>query len=90
LGFPGDWVWRPILALVSYVIAFYIGAGVVLKLWNAEIAMARARPSNMDASAGKEKMKSPAPGEVRTITIRIEGFGLNIVKRYANNLPRRF
>jgi ABC-type multidrug transport system ATPase subunit len=68
-------------ALAAYVIVFYVGAGVVLKLWDAEIAMARARPSNVDASAGKENMKSPAPGEARTITIRIEGFGLNIEKR---------
>lgn len=43
--------------------------------------MARARPSNTDASAGKEKMNRPASGDIRTITIRLEGFGLNIEKR---------
>jgi ABC-type multidrug transport system ATPase subunit len=81
LGFPNDWVWRPILALTGYVFAFYAGAAVLLKYWNAEIAMARARPSNMDASAGKEKMSEQPSDAVRTINIRLEGFGLDIEKR---------
>lgn len=81
LGFPNNWVWRPIIALTGYVIAFYIGAGLVLKFWSAEIAMARARPSTSDASAGKEKMAEPAPGDVRTITIRLDNLALDIEKR---------
>jgi hypothetical protein len=81
LGFPDNWVWRPILALTGYVFAFYIGAAVLLRYWNAEIVMARARPSTMDASAGKEKMTDLGPDEVRTINIRLEGFGMDIEKR---------
>lgn len=81
LGFPDDWVWRPILALTGYVFAFYAGAAVLLKYWNAELAMARARPSNIDASAGKEKMSEQRPEGVRTINIRLEAFGLDIEKR---------
>lgn len=61
--------------------AFYIGAAVLLKYWNAEIVMARARPSNMDASAGKEKMNERPPEETRSINIRLEDFGLDIEKR---------
>ncbi|KAH7091129.1 ABC transporter-like protein [Paraphoma chrysanthemicola] len=81
LGFPDDWVWRPMLALTGYVIAFYIGAGFIFKFWSAEIVMARARPSTVDASAGKEKMAEPKPGDVRTVTIRLNDFGLDIEKR---------
>ncbi|KAJ4347215.1 uncharacterized protein N0V89_011154 [Didymosphaeria variabile] len=81
LGFPGDWVWRPILALLGFGIAFYIGAYLLLKFWNAEIAMARARPSNVDASAGKEKMVARSREEVRTVTIRLDGYGLDLEKR---------
>ncbi|PVH97294.1 P-loop containing nucleoside triphosphate hydrolase protein [Periconia macrospinosa] len=81
LGFPDDWVWRPILALFGFVVAFYTGAALLLKFWSAEIAMARARPSNMDASAGKEKMAVRSQDEVRTITIRLDGYGLDIEKR---------
>jgi ABC-type multidrug transport system ATPase subunit len=81
LGFPRDWIWRPILALTGYVIAFYIGAGLILKFWSAEIAMARARPSNSDASAGKEKMAELAPDDIRTVTICLDEFALDIEKR---------
>ncbi|KAF2640204.1 ABC transporter-like protein [Massarina eburnea CBS 473.64] len=81
LGFPDDWIWRPILALFGFVIAFYFGAALLLKFWSAEIAMARARPSNMDASAGKEKMVARSQDEVRTVTIRLDGYGLDIEKR---------
>ncbi|KAF2031046.1 P-loop containing nucleoside triphosphate hydrolase protein [Setomelanomma holmii] len=81
LGFPDNWVWRPMLALTGYVIAFYIGAAFIFKFWSAEIVMARARPSNVDASAGKEKMAEPSPGDVRTVTIRLNDFGLDIEKR---------
>lgn len=81
LGFPGDWIWRPILAMTGYIIAFYIGAGVIFKFWSAEIVMARARPSNVDASAGKEKMIEPRPDDVRTVSIRLNDVGLDIEKR---------
>jgi ABC-type multidrug transport system ATPase subunit len=43
--------------------------------------MARARPSNSDASAGKEKMAELAPDDVRTVTIRLDEFALDIDKR---------
>lgn len=69
------------MALLGFAIAFYLGAALLLKFWSAEIAMARARPSNTDASAGKEKMATRSPGEVRTINIRLEGYGLDIEKR---------
>jgi ABC-type multidrug transport system ATPase subunit len=102
LGFPRDWIWRPMLAMTGYVVAFCkftctqsiaintnvvlltladIGAGIIFKYWSAEIVMARARPSNMDASAGKEKMVEPRPGDVRTVTIRLNDFALDIEKR---------
>jgi ABC-type multidrug transport system ATPase subunit len=81
LGFPGNWVWRPILALLGFAIAFYIGAGVLLKFWNADIAVARARPSNMDASAGKEKTSERAPEAMRSIDIRLENYGVEVEKR---------
>jgi hypothetical protein len=33
LGLPNNWVWRPILVLLAFAIAFYVGAGVLLKFW---------------------------------------------------------
>jgi ABC-type multidrug transport system ATPase subunit len=42
--------------------------------------MARARPSDSDESAGKEKMTARSPDEVRAIFIRLDGYGLDIEK----------
>lgn len=81
LGFPDNWLWRPIVALLGFAFAFYLGAAVLLKFWSAEIVMARARPSDSDASAGKEKMGERPPGDVRTITIRLDNYGMNLEKR---------
>lgn len=81
LGFPTNWVWRPILALLGFAIAFYVGAYLILKFWDADLAMARARPSNSDASAGKEKMVARSRDEVRTVTIRLDGYALDLEKR---------
>lgn len=81
LGFPSDWVWRPILALLGFGIAFYLGAYLLLRFWDAELVMARARPSNMDGSAGKEIMVARSRDEVRTVTIRLDGYGLDLEKR---------
>ncbi|KAF2007920.1 ABC transporter-like protein [Amniculicola lignicola CBS 123094] len=80
LGFPDNWIWRPILALLGFAIAFYLGAALILKFWRAEITMARARPSDTDDSAGKEHMITRSPGEVRTISIRLDAYGLQIEK----------
>ncbi|KAF2661680.1 P-loop containing nucleoside triphosphate hydrolase protein [Lophiostoma macrostomum CBS 122681] len=81
LGFPSNWVWRPILVLVGFAILFYILAGILLRFLRAEIEMARARPSNADASAGKENMAAQASAQVRNIAIRLESYALNVEKR---------
>ncbi|KAF2797711.1 hypothetical protein K505DRAFT_234933 [Melanomma pulvis-pyrius CBS 109.77] len=81
LGFPADWVWRPIIALFGFAVAFYLGAAVILRFWTVEIEMARARPSNTDASAGKEKMTVRSLDEIRTISIRLDAYALDIEKR---------
>jgi ABC-type multidrug transport system ATPase subunit len=81
LGFPSNWVWRPILVLVGFAIAFYALAGVILRFWKAEIEMARARPSNADASAGKENMVAQSSVQVRNVAIKLEGYALNVEKR---------
>jgi ABC-type multidrug transport system ATPase subunit len=54
---------------------------VLLKFWTVEIGMARARPSNTDASAGKEKMTARSADEIRTISIRLEAYALDLEKR---------
>ena len=81
LGFPGNWIWRPIIVLLAFALAFYTGAAFLLRFWRAEIGIARARPSNYDDSAGKEKMSTQPTDHIRAVTIRLENYALKIEKR---------
>ncbi|EOD49342.1 putative abc transporter protein [Neofusicoccum parvum UCRNP2] len=81
LGFPSNWIWRPIIVLLAFVIAFYIGAGLILRFWKVEMQIGRARKDESDESAGKEKMTSRSLEEVRTVNIRLEDYALEIEKR---------
>lgn len=81
LGFPSNWIWRPILALLSFALAFYIGAAFILRFWKAETGLARARPANFDESAGKERMDAGTPDNIRSVSIRLEEYALEIEKR---------
>ncbi|PQE26531.1 ABC transporter protein [Rutstroemia sp. NJR-2017a BBW] len=81
LGFPHDWIERPIVILLCYAIMFYVLAGIGLRFIKVEMTIARARGSDTDLSAGKEKMKARSPGEVRTVDIRLDKFTLDLDKR---------
>ena len=91
LGFPSDWIWRPILALLGFAVAFYIGAGVILRFWRVEVKVAQPRRGDSDQSTGKEKMTARSPDEVRTLNIRLENFALEIQKRnmYGKKVARK-
>ncbi|KAK8227206.1 ABC transporter-like protein [Phyllosticta capitalensis] len=81
LGFPSNWVWRPAVVLLAFVIAFYFGAGFILRFWKAEINIAKSSKDVSDDSAGKEKMTARSLAEVRTVTLRLDEFALEIEKR---------
>jgi ABC-type multidrug transport system ATPase subunit len=81
LGFPNDWVVRPIVVLLAFVIMFYTLAGVGLKYIKIEVGIAKARSQDEDLSAGKEKMTARLAEEVRTVDIGLDKFGLDLDKR---------
>ncbi|PKS11198.1 hypothetical protein jhhlp_002959 [Lomentospora prolificans] len=91
LGFPKDWVARPILILVAFVVALLTLSGVLLYFVKVEMTIARARTSDTDLSAGKEKMKASSIAEVRTIDVGLDSFALELDKRnaYGKKLPRK-
>jgi ABC-type multidrug transport system ATPase subunit len=90
LGLPENWVWRPIAIMVGFVIMFYILAGVGLKVIRVDMGIARARNSDTDMSAGKEKMAIRA-AEVRTVDVSLDKFALDLDKRNiaGKNLPTK-
>jgi ABC-type multidrug transport system ATPase subunit len=81
LGFPQDWVVRPIIILFSFVVMFYTLAGLGLKYKNVEMGIAKARNQDADLSAGKEKMTVRSAAEVRTVDIGLDKFALDLDKR---------
>ncbi|MCJ1287087.1 hypothetical protein MMC26_006435 [Xylographa opegraphella] len=80
LGYPDNWLWRPIVILTAFVFAFLIGSGVVLRYWKVEMSISKARTSEEDTSVGKEQIRSRSLEEVRTIGIELNSLTLNIQK----------
>lgn len=91
LGFPSDWIARPILALVGFVGLFCITSWVGLAFLKVEMTIARARTSDTDLSVGKEKMNARSIQEVRAIDVGLDNFGLTLDKRSSTGkrLPRK-
>lgn len=81
LGFPSNWIVRPIVVLLAFAIAFFLGASLILLYWQVEIGVSRAQKNDTDYSSGKEKMTSRSLDDVRTITIRLDNYTLDIQKR---------
>lgn len=81
LGLPDNWLVRPIVIMVAFVIMFYTLAGVGLKFIRVEMSIARARTSDTDLSAGKEKMAVRSIAEVRTVDVSLDRFALDLEKR---------
>ncbi|ETS73519.1 hypothetical protein PFICI_14465 [Pestalotiopsis fici W106-1] len=81
LGFPKNWIARPILAMVGFVGLFLITSWVGLAYLRVEMTIARARNSDKDLSLGKEKMNAVPTQEVRAIDVGLSDFGLVVDKR---------
>ena len=81
LGFPSNWVTRPIIVLLAFAISFFVGAGLLLRYRKASIGISRAQKDDTDYSVGKEKMTARSLDDVRTITIRLDKYSLDIQKR---------
>ena len=81
LGFPSNWVVRPIIVLLAFTIAFGLGAGLILQYWKVGIGISRIQKNDTDYSSGKEKLTARSLDDVRTITIRLDDYTLDIQKR---------
>ncbi|CAG8954999.1 hypothetical protein HYFRA_00008688 [Hymenoscyphus fraxineus] len=91
LAFPRDWVVRPIIILLAFVIMFYTTAWIGLRFLKVEMSIAKARHTEEDSSAGKEKMAIRSAEETRTVDIALDKFGLAVDKRsiLGQKLPRK-
>lgn len=81
LGFPDEWVWRPIIVLVGFVFFFYILAGLILQFWKVEMSISKAQKNDADLSAGKEDIQTQSRYDIRSIDMTLSNYTLNIQKR---------
>lgn len=91
LGFPQDWVVRPIIIMVAFVIMFYTLAWVGLRFNRVEMSIAKARNSDTDLSAGKEKMTARSVEAARKVDITLDRYALDLDKRtiWGKKLPTK-
>ncbi|CAI6093545.1 unnamed protein product [Clonostachys chloroleuca] len=91
LGFPPNWVWRPIVISASFIVFFIALSTIGLHFFKVEMTIARARTSDTDLSAGKEKLSRSSEGDVRSIDVQLEDFALALDKRSGMGkwLPRK-
>ncbi|KAI3318986.1 P-loop containing nucleoside triphosphate hydrolase protein [Xylariaceae sp. AK1471] len=81
LGFPQNWIERPIIAVLAFVLLFLLASWIGFSFLNVKMTVARSRTSNTDLSKGKEKMMARSIQEVRTIDVGLEKFALKLDKR---------
>ncbi|KAI4130995.1 MAG: hypothetical protein LQ341_006404, partial [Variospora aurantia] len=81
LGFPPDWIWRPIVVLVGFAFAFYLGAGTILHYKRVGMGISRARQTEVDTSLGKEDLTAQSLDERLRVTVSLDNYSLDIEKR---------
>lgn len=81
LGMPSNWIWRPIVVLVTFTLGHYLLAGLLLQYNRFAIDIAQARKTEGDPSAGKAKIAIRSAQEVRRVAISLDKYALEIRKR---------
>lgn len=81
----------PIIIMVCFVVFFYVLSWIGLAFVKKEMTIARARVSENDLSAGKEKMNARSVEEIRTINVHLDKFAMGLDKRspWGKKLPTK-
>ncbi|KAH0559872.1 hypothetical protein GP486_003609 [Trichoglossum hirsutum] len=83
LGLPSNWIWRPILVAISFAIAFFLGAWLVLAFWKVDIDVLQARNKRDDTlPLGKESTAFQSAQGVRRVAIALGEYKLEVQRRH--------
>ncbi|EXJ89743.1 hypothetical protein A1O3_02810 [Capronia epimyces CBS 606.96] len=90
LNLPSNWLWRPIIVLVGFILFFFILSGVILQVLTEEVEMARTHESKAASTADGQETNARAGDANRTVTVTLDHFGLEIERRpFKSNLTKR-
>lgn len=78
LGFPRNWVGRPIAFGAAFIVAFLIVSLVCLQFFKVEIAVSRSRRQEVDTFSIKEKVNARSIDKTKTVAVGLERFGLTL------------
>ncbi|KAJ5240156.1 ABC-2 type transporter [Penicillium chermesinum] len=81
LGLPSNWIWRPIVVLVAFIMGHYLAAGLLLQYNRFAIDIAQARKTEGDPSAGKAKIALRPTQDTRRVAISLDQYALELRKR---------
>jgi ABC-type multidrug transport system ATPase subunit len=81
LGFPTNWIWRPIVVLVAFTFGHYLLAGLLLQYNRFAMDIAQARKTDKDMPTRTDKMAVRPAEEVRKVVISLDKYALDIQKR---------
>lgn len=81
LGFPPNWIWRPIVVLVAFAVGHYLLAGLLLQYNRFAMDIAQARKADKDMQSGTQKMAVRPAEEARKVAISLDKYALDIQKR---------
>lgn len=80
LGLPSNWIWRPIVILIGFILGHYLLAALILQYNRFAIDIAQARKTE-SYSSGKAKIAIRPTQETRRVAISLDKYALNIKKR---------
>ncbi|EXJ95582.1 hypothetical protein A1O1_00704 [Capronia coronata CBS 617.96] len=91
LNLPSNWLWRPIVVLVGFILFFFILSGVTLQVLTTEVEVAKTHENKAASSADSQETNVRRGGTTRTVTVALDHFGLEIDRKrlFKNNTTKR-
>ncbi|KAJ9617388.1 hypothetical protein H2204_013854 [Knufia peltigerae] len=78
LNLPSNWLWRPIIVLVGFVLFFFILSGIILQVLTTEVEMAKQHDSEVMYEAESQQAIVRSGDGDRGITVTLDHFGLDL------------
>lgn len=86
---PSNWIGRPIAILVGFAIGYSLLSVFLFALIKQEVKVGRAREDDTDKSAGKERMEPNRAEDVRSVTMRLQDYTIDVASRARQGLEMK-